>query len=157
MKIVFRSVGKPHEKYIKDGVEDFTSRISKYFRVEWEIIAPPRNAAALSPAELKKQESVQIISMLNDDDFLVLLDERGKNIASVELSELLQKKANDSLKRMIFLIGGAYGVDENIRARADFSWSLSRLVFPHMLVRLILAEQVYRACTILRNEKYHHS
>jgi len=156
MKIRLISIGKPHEKYIKEGVEDFTGRISKYFKIEWTIIAPLKNAASLSEAELKKQESEIVLQQLNDEDYLVLLDERGKNISSVELSDLLQKRANDSTKNVVFLIGGAFGVHENITKRANFTWSLSKLVFPHMLVRLILAEQVYRACTILRNEKYHH-
>ncbi len=156
MKIQFWSIGKPHEKYIKEGVDDFTGRIAKYFKVEWNIIAPPKNAAVMSEAELKKQEADIILQQLNDDDFLVLLDERGKNISSVELSELLQKRANESTKRLVFLIGGAFGVHETIMKKAGFTWSISKLVFPHMLVRLILAEQVYRACTILRNEKYHH-
>ena len=156
MKIRFISVGKPHEKYIREGVEDFTNRISKYFRVEWTIIAPVKNASSLSEADLKKQEATQVMSVLNEDDFLVLMDERGKNISSVELSELIQKKANESTKNVVFLVGGAFGVHDSLSKRADFTWSLSKLVFPHMLVRLILAEQVYRACTILRNEKYHH-
>jgi 23S rRNA (pseudouridine1915-N3)-methyltransferase len=156
MKIQFWSIGKPHEKYIKEGVEDFISRITKYFKVEWNIIAPPKNAGVMSEVELKKQEADIILQQLNDDDFLVLLDERGKNISSIELSELLQKRANESTKRLVFLIGGAYGVHESVMKKAGFNWSLSKLVFPHMLVRLILAEQVYRACTILRNEKYHH-
>ena len=156
MKIQFWSIGKPHEPYIKQGVDDFTSRISRYFKVEWTIIPPPKNAGALSEAELKKQEAALVEQMLQEDDFLVLLDERGKNISSIELSGLLQKKANESTRRLVFLIGGAFGVDESVSKKAGFTWSLSKLVFPHMLVRLILAEQVYRACTILRNEKYHH-
>lgn len=156
MKLRFCSIGKSHDKYIKEGVEDFTNRISKYFKVEWAVIASPKSAASLSEAELKKQEAALVLQFLNEDDFLVLLDERGKNISSVELSELLQKKANDSTRNIVFLIGGAFGVDATLAKRAGFTWSLSKLVFPHMLVRLILAEQVYRACTILRNEKYHH-
>jgi len=156
MKIQFWSIGKPHEKYIKEGVEDFTNRISRYFKVEWTIIPPAKNAATLSEAELKKQEALIILDWLKEDDYLVLLDERGKNITSEELAQLLQQRANDSSRRLVFLIGGAFGVDEKIIKRAGFTWSLSKLVFPHMLVRLILAEQVYRACTILRNEKYHH-
>jgi 23S rRNA (pseudouridine1915-N3)-methyltransferase len=156
MKIRFLSIGKPHEKYIKEGVEDFTNRISKYFRVEWTIISPLKNAASLPEIELKKQEAEQVMLQLNEDDFLILLDERGKNISSIDLSELLQKRANESTRNLVFLIGGAFGVHENISKRASFTWSLSKLVFPHMLVRLILAEQVYRACSILRNEKYHH-
>jgi 23S rRNA (pseudouridine1915-N3)-methyltransferase len=156
MKIQFWSIGKPHEPYIRQGVDEFTSRISRYFKVEWVIIPPPKNAGALSETDLKKQEALLIQQLLQEDDFLVLLDERGKNISSIELSELLQKKANESTRRLVFLVGGAFGVDESITKKAGFCWSLSKLVFPHMLVRLILAEQVYRACTILRNEKYHH-
>ncbi len=156
MKIQFWTIGKPHERYIKEGVEDFTSRISKYFKVEWMIIPPVKNAATISETELKRLEAATILEKLNEDDVLILLDERGKNISSEELANLLQQKANASSKRLVFLIGGAFGVDEQVFKRADFTWSLSKLVFPHMLVRLILAEQVYRACTILRNEKYHH-
>lgn len=156
MKIRFISIGKSHEKYIREGVEDFTNRISKYFRVEWTIVPPVRNAASLNESDLKKQEAVEVFQLLQDDDYLVLLDERGKNITSIELSELVQKRANESAKNVVFLVGGAFGVHDTIAKRANFTWSLSKLVFPHMLVRLILAEQVYRACTILRNEKYHH-
>jgi 23S rRNA (pseudouridine1915-N3)-methyltransferase len=157
MKIVLWSVGKPHESYVKEGIEDFTNRISKYFPVEWNVISPPKNAAVLSEDALKKAEAKLIIDSLQKDDVLILLDERGKNISSPELADFIQQKANNSAKRLVFLIGGAFGVDEDVKQKANFTWSLSKLVFPHMLVRLILAEQVYRACSILRNEKYHHS
>lgn len=156
MKIVLASVGKPHEALVKAGVEEFTQRIQKYYGVEWKIIAPPKNAASLNEAALKKAEAELVLQQLQPDDFLILLDERGKNISSPELANLLQQRANESTKRVVFLIGGAFGVDSTIQQRAQFTWSLSKLVFPHMLVRLILAEQVYRACTINRNEKYHH-
>jgi len=156
MKFKLISIGKQHEKYIKDGVEDFTARIQKYYPAEWQIIAPPKNAATFSESELKKAESLLVLSQLQKDDFLILLDEKGKMISSVELSALLQQRANESSKKLVFLIGGAFGVDTALRDRANFTWSLSKLVFPHMLVRLLLAEQVYRACTIARNEKYHH-
>lgn len=156
MKIHFWSIGKPHEKYIKEGVEDFTNRISKYYKVEWLVIPPPKNAGLMNEVELKKQEAEIVLEKLTEDDYLVLLDEKGRNISSEELSNILQQRANDSSKRLVFLIGGAFGADEKVLKRANFTWSLSKLVFPHMLVRLILAEQVYRACTILRNEKYHH-
>ena len=157
MKIQLWSVGKPHEAYIKQGAEDFTGRINKYFNCEWQIIAPPKNAAALQEAELKKQEAKIILNQLTKDDFFVLLDERGKQLSSPELAAFIQQRANESTKRLVFLIGGAFGVDAAVLQRANYTWSLSKLVFPHMLVRLILAEQLYRACTILKNEKYHHS
>ncbi len=157
MKIVFWSIGKVNEPYIKTGVEDFTRRISRYFNVEWKIIPVPKNAATLSEIDLKKKEGEIITGLLTKDDYLVALDERGKQISSEGLANFLQVRANESTKQVIFLIGGAYGIDKVVIKRADFTWSLSQLVFPHQLVRLILAEQVYRACTILRNEKYHHS
>ena len=156
MKIVLASVGKPHEALVKAGVEEFTQRIQKYYGVEWKIIAPPKNAALLNEAALKKAEAELVLQQLQADDYLILLDERGKNISSPELANLLQQRANESTKRIVFLIGGAFGVDSTIQQRAQFTWSLSKLVFPHMLVRFMLAEQVYRACTINRNEKYHH-
>jgi 23S rRNA (pseudouridine1915-N3)-methyltransferase len=157
MKIQLWSVGKPHETYVKAGVEDFTWRLNKYFSAEWEIIPTPKNSAMLSQMDLKKQEAQTIIEWLEKDDYVVLLDERGKELSSPKLAEFIQQRANESTRKLIFLIGGIYGVDEAIFKRANFTWSLSKLVFPHMLVRLMLAEQLYRACTIIKNEKYHHS
>src|SRR5207249_237598 len=106
--------------------------------------------------DLKKQEAKTLLDWIEKEDYLILLDERGIQLNSEELAVFLQDRANESAKQLIFLIGGAYGTDETIMKRANFTWSLSKLVFPHMLVRLILAEQLYRACTILKNEKYHH-
>ncbi len=157
MKIQFWSVGKAHEPYVKNGVEDFTKRISKYYPVDWLILPAPKNAGVLSEQDLKKKEGETILGNLQKDDFLIALDERGKQFTSEGLAQLLQTRANNSTRKLVFLIGGAYGIDEAVMKRADFKWSLSQLVFPHQLVRLILAEQVYRACTIIRNEKYHHS
>lgn len=111
----------------------------------------------LGEADLKKKEGETILSLLKPEDYLVVLEERGKMLTSEKLALFIQQRANESVKTMIFLIGGAYGVSEGILKRANFSWSLSSLVFPHQLVRLILAEQIYRAATILRNEKYHHT
>lgn len=156
MKIQLWSVGKPHETYVKEGIADFTNRINKYFSADWQIIAPPKNAASLQEDVLKKAEATTLLNQLQTDDFLVLLDERGKALTSPQLANFIQQRANESTRKIVFLIGGAFGVDATITQRANLVWSLSNLVFPHMLVRLILAEQVYRACTILRNEKYHH-
>ena len=156
MKIQFWAIGKNHEPYVKTGVEDFTKRISNYFPVEWNIIPVPKNAGMLSEMDLKKREGETILDWLQKDDYLVALDERGKQFNSLQLGNFIQQIANDSVKKLVFLIGGAYGIDENVLKRANQQWSLSLLTFPHQLVRLILAEQVYRACTIIRNEKYHH-
>ena len=157
MKIHFWSIGKAHEPYVKTGVEDFSKRINNYFKQEWEIIPAPKDAASLSEAELKKREGEIVLSKLQKDDFFVALEERGRQFSSEELADFLQARANGGTKRVVFLIGGAYGLSDLVLQRANLQWSLSKLVFPHQLVRLILAEQVYRACTILRNEKYHHS
>jgi len=153
LKLAFLSVGKSNEPYIKEGVEQFTKRIGHYYPIDWQLIAP---AKATDPAQIKKLEAIAILKAIQPTDVLILLDETGKMLSSPGLAKLIQQKANQSAQRIVFLIGGAYGVAEDIKERAQFTWSLSALVFPHMLVRLILAEQVYRACSILANEKYHH-
>ncbi len=157
MKILFWSVGKMHETFVKEGVEIFTKRISHYYPVEWRIFPTAKNAAALTEQEIKKTEGSHILSALQKDDVLIALDENGKQWSSVDLAFFIQQRADAGTKNLIFLIGGAYGLHENILNKCFINWSLSKLVFPHQLVRLILAEQIYRACTIIRNEKYHHS
>lgn len=156
MRIQLWSIGKAHEPYVKSGVEDFTKRISNYFKVEWVIIPQPKNAGMMSEMDLKKKEAEVVMEWLDKDDYLVALDERGKQLSSEGLANFMQARANTGTKKLVFLIGGAFGIDETVLKRANYTWSLSQLVFPHQLVRLILAEQLYRACTILRNEKYHH-
>ena len=156
MRLQFWTIGKAHEAYVKEGIEIFTKRIGNYFPVEWNIIPVPKNAATLDENTLKEKEADIICAALKKEDYLVLLDERGKQFSSEGLAAFLQQRANESEKHVVFLIGGAYGVSKSVMERANYKWSLSQLVFPHQLVRLILAEQVYRACSILRNEKYHH-
>ena len=156
MKLQFWSVGKAHEPYVKEAVEMFTKRISHYYTAEWHIIPMPKNMATLSEVDQKKKEGESILNLLQKEDYLLLLDERGKLIKSEEFAKFIEQRANESVKKLVFLIGGAYGVSDDVMKRANYKWSLSPLVFPHQLVRLILAEQVYRACTIIKNENYHH-
>ena len=156
MKIELWSIGKSHEGPLAAAIEDFTKRAGRYFKTEWLIITPPRNAGALEEADLKKKEGELVIDRLEKDDFLVALDEHGKQLTSEKLADFLQARANDSTRRLIFLIGGAFGLSQAVLHRANLVLGLSQLTFPHQLVRLLLAEQVYRACTILKNEKYHH-
>jgi len=156
MKLQLWSIGKEHEPYVRSGVEDFTKRISRYYPVEWTILPPPRNAGALSLTDLKKKEGDLVFESLGKDDYLVALDEKGKQMSSEGLAQFIQTRANDSVRNLIFLIGGAYGLDDRVLQKAHHKWSLSQLTLPHQLVRLVLAEQLYRACTIQRNEKYHH-
>lgn len=156
MKLSLWTIGKSHDSYVKEGIEEFTKRIGKYYPVEWNIIPVPKNAAALAESDLKKKEGEVVLQLLKNDDYLVALDERGKSFSSESLAQFIQQRASDSTKNVVFLIGGAFGIDASVLQRAQYKWSLSQLTFPHQLVRLILAEQVYRACSILRNEKYHH-
>ncbi|HEX2605883.1 MAG TPA: 23S rRNA (pseudouridine(1915)-N(3))-methyltransferase RlmH [Flavisolibacter sp.] len=156
MKIAFWSIGKVNDTYVKEGIAEFTKRIGKYFPVEWTILPVPKNAALLAETDLKKKEGEMVLQALRTDDYLIALDEYGKQLTSEGLSAFLEQRAMESHKQLVFLIGGAFGLDEAVLKRAQFKWSLSPLTFPHQLVRLLLAEQVYRACTILRNEKYHH-
>jgi 23S rRNA (pseudouridine1915-N3)-methyltransferase len=156
MKLSLWSIGKAHESYIKEGVEEYTKRISKYYPVKWTIIPVPKNAGMLSEMDLRKREGETIMEWLKPGDYLITLDEKGKQLTSEALSQLIEQQASENTKNIVILIGGAFGLHEMILQKAKFVWSLSQLTFPHQLVRLILAEQIYRACTILRNEKYHH-
>ncbi len=154
MKIILTTVGKKHDNSITEIVYDYTTRISKYMDVQWHYLTPAKKAT--TPQDIKKEEEKNILDFIDKDDYFILLDETGKNISSTQFATQLQQIADQRFKRLIVLIGGAYGVTPVIQQKAHFVWSLSQLVFPHMLVRCILAEQVYRACTILKNEKYHH-
>ena len=152
MKFQLWTIGKNHEAFVKEGIELFTKRISNYYPVDWNIISSPKNAASLGETDLKKKEGEIITGLLHKEDYLVLLDENGKQLSSEELAKFIQTRANESTKKIVFLIGGAFGVSDEVKKRANYQWSLSKLIFPHQLVRLILAEQIYRACFINRNE-----
>jgi 23S rRNA (pseudouridine1915-N3)-methyltransferase len=151
------AAGRDHEPVVRFGVEDFSRRINRYYSLEWLILPAPKNAGGFSDLVLKQKEGETILASLKKEDYLVALDGGGKELSSAELADFLQNRGLERSRRLIFLIGGAYGLDVAVLERANFHWSLGRLTFPHQLVRLILAEQVYRACTILKNEKYHHS
>lgn len=157
MRIILSSVGKDNDAYILTGIHDFTKRISHYYPVEWKIISLPKSKAVLPEKILKAREAALILESIKKDDYLVALDEKGSMLSSAKLASWMQARTNESVKQLVFLIGGAYGLGEDVLRRANFIWSLSPLTFPHQLVRLILAEQVYRACTIIKNEKYHHA
>ena len=157
MKIYFWTIGKAHESFVKEGVEMFTKRIANYYSVEWTIIPNIKNGGNMEPSILKLKEGENLISLISKDDYVVLLDERGKSFTSEAFSKFLEQRAVESTKNLVFIIGGAFGVSDAVMQRANVKWSLSHLVFPHQIVRLLLAEQVYRACSIIKNEKYHHA
>lgn len=155
MKICFWAIGKQDAMLFNNAVDDYSKRIKNYFPVEWTIFPVPK-LSTNNEDELKKKEADLLLGQIKKEDFIVALDEKGKQMDSVALADFIQKVANHSTKRIIFIIGGAFGFHENLLKVAHYKWSLSQLTFPHQLVRVILAEQVYRACTILKNEKYHH-
>jgi 23S rRNA (pseudouridine1915-N3)-methyltransferase len=156
MKIECWAIGRPHETYVAEGVKDFTQRIGNYFPIEWRLFNLKKNSGSLSQQKIKEAESVLISAALKPDDWLITLDEKGRSLNSRGLADFLVARANERVRKLIFLIGGSYGIDEGLLIKSKFIWSLSALTFPHQLVRLILAEQIYRACSIGRNEKYHH-
>ena len=147
MKIL--TVGKKPQPWLDLATEGYLKRLQGRYKVEFTYL--PSSKKESDGARLN--ESREILARLNKDDFIILLDETGKNISSPALSELMQ--ANVS-KNIVFVIGGAYGVSHELKKRANFIWSLSNLVFPHQIVRLILIEQIYRAQTIASNHPYHH-
>ena len=150
MSLRIIAVGKKHESWVVEGIERYQKRLQRPFTVEW-VLLPHSAKQGLSA---RQEESERILKRLGED-FVVLLDERGKNIDSPALSKLLLTPLE--LSRVVtIVIGGAYGVDQSIHERADFIWSLSLLVFPHQLVRLMLIEQLYRAQEISSGNQYHH-
>jgi 23S rRNA (pseudouridine1915-N3)-methyltransferase len=147
MKIVLLSVGKEKDDATEDLFAHYRVRLARY--APFERVVTPHDSS-------KEKEGEKILSLTKKDDYVVLLDERGKDIRSEALAELVENRMVDSVRRMVFVIGGAYGAAPKVHERANYIWKLSSLVFPHMLVRVIVMEQMYRAFTILRGEKYHH-
>ncbi len=151
MPIRILAVGKKHEPWVVDGIERYIKRLGKPFDVQWVLLPH----SSLDELRARQEESERILARLSTDEFVILLDEKGKMIDSPALSNLLLAPLESS-KPTTVIIGGAYGVDDSVHVRTDFVWSLSPLVFPHQLVRLILIEQIYRAQEIARGGPYHH-
>ncbi|HIY94107.1 23S rRNA (pseudouridine(1915)-N(3))-methyltransferase RlmH [Rothia nasimurium] len=150
MTIKIIAIGKKHEKWVKDGIDRYETRLRKPWDITWQYL--PHSSLAEEAA--RAEESRRILEKVDRDDYLVLLDERGKMLSSPALARLLE--AQLGFKKVVLVIGGAYGVDDSVRARANTVWSLSDLVFPHQLVRLIITEQIYRAGEIAAGRPYHH-
>jgi 23S rRNA (pseudouridine1915-N3)-methyltransferase len=156
MKIRLIAVGKTKEEYIRSGFEEYSSRISRYVRFELILIPALKNGASLPEAELKKKEAEAILSKLGGNEFTVLLDEKGKLMDSVSFAKTIEGFMNRGVQEVVFITGGAYGVDEVVRRKSGLVLALSPMTFSHQLVRLIFAEQLYRALSIMKGEKYHH-
>ena len=156
MKIILIQVGSTVDKYLNIGVNEYSNRLKHYTRFETLEIKDIKNAGRLSRDELKKKEASEISSRLNNSDYVVLLDERGKEFTSEKFATFIQDRMNSGVKRVVFIIGGAFGFSEEIYQRANNKISLSQMTFSHRMIRLLFTEQLYRAHTILRGEPYHH-
>ena len=156
MKIALLQTGKTTDKNISEVADLYIGRIKKYSVFEVITIPDLKNSKNLSVLEQKVKEGKRILQSLSADDYLVLLDERGKELRTVEFSEWTERILMIQKKRIVFAIGGAWGFSEEVYARADFKMSLSKMTFPHQLVRLLFLEQLYRVFTIIRGEPYHH-
>jgi 23S rRNA (pseudouridine1915-N3)-methyltransferase len=156
MNIEIWSLGKANEDFIASGLHYYFQKTKPWNPVELVILQLPKKALTTDVNRTKLQEEEMILKKLQPQHYLVLLDERGKTYNSIQWSQQFQQCMNQGVKTLVILIGGAFGVTDNIRKQARQCWSLSNLVFPHQLVRLIVAEQVYRAFSILNHSPYHH-
>lgn len=151
MSLKVIAIGKDHEDWVRTGIERYQKRCKKPYDIEWVLLP----ADALNPATAPENESERILSRLTSRDYVIVLDERGDMLDTPALSKRIETQLTAG-RQLVFVIGGAYGVSDVLRQRADLVWSLSDLVFPHQLVRLVLTEQLYRAQEIARGGKYHH-
>lgn len=156
MRILLLQIDKTQDSYLAEGIEVYVKRLKNYTTLDVNTINVPKAVRQRSVGEQKTEEAKLIFGQITPDDLVVLLDENGKEMGSVEFSAFLSQKQNASVKRLVFIIGGPFGFDEQIYKRANSKLSLSRMTFSHQMVRLFFTEQLYRAFTILKGEKYHH-
>ena len=155
MKIELWVIGKTDFDYLKQGIVLYEKRLKHYVPFEIVVLNDVKNPP-LSIEALKMKEGELILSKIQKDDFLILLDENGTQWSSVDFANFMEKKQGDSMKRLVFQIGGAYGFSEAVYQRANLKMSLSKMTFSHQMIRLFFVEQLYRAFTILKGEKYHN-
>ena len=156
MKIVLITIGKTNEKYLIEGISDYQRRLKHYTNFERIEIANLKNAKNFSESELMQREGELILKQIKNSDHLVLLDDKGKDFTSQKFAQKLQQWKHYGKKRLVFVVGGAYGFSEEIYKRGNEKLSLSKMTFSHQMVRLFFVEQIYRGYTILNNEPYHH-
>jgi len=156
MNILLLAIGKTDASYIKEGIREYEKRLTRYLPYEMKIIPDIKNSKNLTENLQKQKEGVEILSKLENNDFVVLLDENGKQFTSVEFSQFFSQKMLMGLKRLVVIIGGPYGFSEEVYKRGNYLISLSKMTFSHQMVRMIFAEQLYRAMTIMKGEPYHH-
>ena len=155
MKTLLIQVGKTVNKHFQAGISDYVERIGHYMPFEVVTIPDLENTKSLSEEQQKQLEGEQILKQLQPSDTVVLLDEHGREYRSIEFARWLEQKRNTA-RRLVFVIGGPYGFSQEVYARANEQLSLSKMTFSHQMIRLTFTEQIYRACTIIKGEPYHH-
>lgn len=156
MKITLLVIGKTDEKYLREGIEKYLKRLAHYTTFEMLEHSLARKLQSLPLAQLMQKEAEVILQQMEKADYSVLLDEKGKTFTSVEFASFIQLRLNQSVKNLLFVVGGAWGFDETVKEKANMKLSLSAMTFSHQMVRLFFVEQLYRAFTIIRNESYHN-
>ena len=156
MKVLIIHCGKTEDAYLNEGIEKYESRLKHYLPVETLYIPALKNTKALSKEEQKEKEGALLLSKIQNTDFVVLLDEKGKQFTSVDFSKYLTQHMNGGTRRIVFISGGPYGFSEEVYSKANYKISLSAMTFSHQMVRLFFIEQLYRAMTIQKGEPYHH-
>jgi 23S rRNA (pseudouridine1915-N3)-methyltransferase len=156
MKVKLLVIGKTDHKELESLISEYDKRLQHYLKFELEVIPGIKSTKNLSENEQKEKEGAAIIGKLQPADLVVLLDENGKQFSSLNFSSNIQKKLNSGIKQVVYIVGGPYGFSDAVYKKSAESISLSKMTFSHQMVRLFFIEQLYRACTILRNEPYHH-
>jgi 23S rRNA (pseudouridine1915-N3)-methyltransferase len=155
MKIKLITIGKTDESYLKEGIHKYMSRLKHYISFEMIELPDVKSRKKLNTTLQKEAEGKEIQKLISKSDFLVLLDENGKGLNSIDFSKYIQKRMNTGLD-ICFVIGGPFGFSKEIYERADHKIAISQLTFSHQMIRLFFVEQLYRSFTILKGEKYHH-
>lgn len=156
MKIALVVIGKTDAGYFVEAINEYKNRLSHYIPFEMEVISDIKNVKNLSESQQKEKEGELILKSIQPGDYLVLLDEKGKDFTSMQFSAYIEKKMHSVPKRLVFVVGGPYGFSDAVYNAAKEKISLSKMTFSHQMIRLIFIEQIYRAMTILNNEPYHH-
>lgn len=156
MKICLLTIGKTATQYLKDGIDEYAGRVSRMIQFEIRNLPDVKTSKKLTPELQKISEGELILSQFQGGDHVILLDERGKEYTSRQFSELIERQSMTVAKTLYFVVGGPYGFSQDVYDRANSMMSLSKMTFPHEMVRLFFVEQLYRACAISRNLPYHH-
>ena len=156
MKAVLIAIGKTDAQYFKEAIEEYKKRLIHYLPFDVELIPDLRNTKNLSEEQQKAKEGELILKSLQAGDYIVLLDDKGKEYTSMKFAQYIEQKMHSVPKRLVFIIGGPYGFSDDVYNKANEKLTLSRMTFSHQMVRLIFVEQLYRAMTIINNEPYHH-